>query len=327
MDAWSWKFVGWGIIMLAAVAASGQGFDPHSPGPIGDVTPDTGQFTKTTLVGTNGDHDFLNVIPTYVAPSPFCWPRKLWQYNADHITINDIMGWGYNCSGDINDNYMTFTIQNRYFNGLSHYETYYIQARLAGGSPVRPHSFSFNTDNGTELIWRHVFGTTGDSGFRVESITGASLFQVLPTLVSVDTNLLLFTYSTANPMVQVQGPNVDLDFVVGNNTYTFARDSRGIFPNVGNAADIGGLGLKFATGYFGTAVATPKILGITDTGVVKNLNADQVDSHRTADFMVQVDPPASSSTPCTTGQWASDTSYLYLCIPAGTWSRSALSSW
>ena len=322
MGVMSWKSVGWGIIMLAAVAASGQGFDPHSPGPIGDVTPDTGQFTQTTLVGTNGDHDFLNVIPTYVAPSPFCWPRKLWQHNSDN-TINDVMTWGYNCSGDINDNYMTFTTQNRYFNGLSHYELYYIQARMAGGSPVRPQSFNFNTDNGTELIWRHVFGTTGDSGFRVESITGASLFQVLPTMVSVDTNLLLFTYSNGNPMVQVQGPNVDLNFVVGNNTYTFAYDSRGIFPSVGNAVDIG----NFATGYFGTAVSTPKIIGIHDTSVVHNLNADKVDGHPTTDFTLRVDPPAGSSTPCTSGQWASDSGYVYLCTPAGVWARSALSSW
>jgi hypothetical protein len=37
--------------------------------------------------------------------------------------------------------------------------------------------------------------------------------------------------------------------------------------------------------------------------------------------------PASSSAVCTTGSWAMDTGYFYICVSSGSWRRAALSSW
>jgi hypothetical protein len=37
--------------------------------------------------------------------------------------------------------------------------------------------------------------------------------------------------------------------------------------------------------------------------------------------------PTSSSTACTTGSWAMDASYFYLCLSTGSWRRASLSTW
>ena len=42
---------------------------------------------------------------------------------------------------------------------------------------------------------------------------------------------------------------------------------------------------------------------------------------------LRVSAPATSSTACSTGVWASDTSYYYLCVATNSWRRAALSSW
>lgn len=43
--------------------------------------------------------------------------------------------------------------------------------------------------------------------------------------------------------------------------------------------------------------------------------------------MLQAATPATSTTACSEGQWATDGTYFYLCISASTWRRAALSSW
>jgi hypothetical protein len=37
--------------------------------------------------------------------------------------------------------------------------------------------------------------------------------------------------------------------------------------------------------------------------------------------------PATSGTACTTGSWAMDSSYFYLCVSSGSWRRVAMASW
>ncbi|PIK70233.1 hypothetical protein CS379_25755, partial [Methylobacterium frigidaeris] len=37
--------------------------------------------------------------------------------------------------------------------------------------------------------------------------------------------------------------------------------------------------------------------------------------------------PASSSAPCTAGDWAHDAGFVYTCVATNTWKRAALSSW
>lgn len=41
----------------------------------------------------------------------------------------------------------------------------------------------------------------------------------------------------------------------------------------------------------------------------------------------RVEVPASSATGCTSGGWAADTSYYYVCVADNTWRRLALSTW
>jgi hypothetical protein len=41
---------------------------------------------------------------------------------------------------------------------------------------------------------------------------------------------------------------------------------------------------------------------------------------------LRVASPATSSSTCTTGSWATDGSFFYLCTAANTWRRAALSS-
>ena len=41
---------------------------------------------------------------------------------------------------------------------------------------------------------------------------------------------------------------------------------------------------------------------------------------------LRVAPPASSTAACTSGTWASDANFIYLCIAASTWKRTALST-
>ncbi len=42
---------------------------------------------------------------------------------------------------------------------------------------------------------------------------------------------------------------------------------------------------------------------------------------------IRTAPPASSSAACTTGAWAMDSGYFYICVSSGSWRRAALASW
>ena len=323
------KTVSW-LVLLALLSLGTIGaaqFDPHSPGPIGDVTPSTGQFTQQTWVGTSSDHSFSNLVLPKSGPSTFCWPKKFWIYSGDRSTIDDILGWGYNCDAVATDNYMVFALEHNWWDGTKHQMEHYMQVRQANSSvTLRPYSFYFNTDSGTELAWRFIIGTTGNSGFQVDDNVFPH-FRVLPARVTIDTSRLVLTYAAGNPMIQVTGANRDLNLVVGQNRYTIAHDSHGIFPAVSNTVDLGGLGLPFRNGWFGTQVSTPKLTGITDTTVVTNLNADMVDGHHATDFGLLVNAPASSGSACQVGQWAVDSSFFYVCVARNTWRRTSVSYW
>lgn len=68
-------------------------------------------------------------------------------------------------------------------------------------------------------------------------------------------------------------------------------------------------------------------LSIASTALNPNLNADYVDGHRASDFTAAPVPaPATSSSPCTTAQWAHDDNYMYLCVGKNTWRRVNLST-
>ncbi len=42
---------------------------------------------------------------------------------------------------------------------------------------------------------------------------------------------------------------------------------------------------------------------------------------------LRVTPPAAATSPCTSGAWAADDSFLYLCHAANTWKRVAIATW
>jgi hypothetical protein len=63
--------------------------------------------------------------------------------------------------------------------------------------------------------------------------------------------------------------------------------------------------------------------GISTTDV----NGNTVVSADTTLIGLRVGPPATSTSACQAGSWASDAYYFYVCVAQNTWRRSALTSW
>ncbi len=102
------------------------------------------------------------------------------------------------------------------------------------------------------------------------------------------------------------------------------------------SVDVGNLGNSSATPYvdlngFGTSQnvrmindANGQLTINTETGGNLQVNANGV--FTTGSFHVNLATPASSSAPCTAGQIGADAKYIYVCVAANTWKRSALSA-
>ena len=78
----------------------------------------------------------------------------------------------------------------------------------------------------------------------------------------------------------------------------------GVRPLTDASRDLGDTTHRFRRGYFSESVA----VGGNPVGV-------------------KVAVPASATAPGSVGQWAADSTYLYVCIAANTWVRSALTTW
>ena len=267
--------------------APDDNFDPHSPGPIGDVTPSTGTFTQLSLTGTNSNHDFTNTIATKGAANSFCWPKKFWFYGADGTTVDDAISWGYNCNEVAGDDSFGFAMEHNYETvGGAHQNEYYMQLHKTAQTAWRPLAFSFNLDNGDDTHWSFVIGDSyvGGSLFGVSTHAGVNIFSAQNNTFNLNTQYLEWNYAlTGNPQLHV-GNSKDLFVLVGSTGYYFARDSRGLIPASDNTTDLGGNSNRWRNGNFGTFVTTPKLGGIQDTTVVTNLNADMLDGHHAADF-------------------------------------------
>ncbi|HEV2117561.1 MAG TPA: hypothetical protein VGR48_16125, partial [Terriglobales bacterium] len=61
-----------------------------------------------------------------------------------------------------------------------------------------------------------------------------------------------------------------------------------LLPPNDNLSDIGDLTHRLRTLYVGTSISTPKITGISDAGVVSNLNADLLDGKHAGDFLTSI---------------------------------------
>ena len=78
----------------------------------------------------------------------------------------------------------------------------------------------------------------------------------------------------------------------------------GVRPLTDASRDLGDTTHRFRRGYFSESV----VVGGNPVGV-------------------KVAVPSSATAPGSVGQWAADSTYLYVCIAANTWVRSALTTW
>jgi len=79
---------------------------------------------------------------------------------------------------------------------------------------------------------------------------------------------------------------------------------------------------------FSGGINAAKLQGITDSGVVSNLNADRVNGRHASDFTAApVAAPKAANSPCSAGNWAFDTNYVYVCVGTNSWKRTSLSAW
>jgi hypothetical protein len=122
--------------------------------------------------------------------------------------------------------------------------------------------------------------------------------------------------------------------IIGSSAYLGSVTANGDATN--GSVDVGNLANASATPYinlngFGTSNnvrmindANGQLTINTVTGGNLQVNANGV--YTTGSFHVNLATPASSSAPCTAGQIGADAKYIYVCVAANTWKRSALSS-
>src|SRR5271166_1087617 len=123
--------------------------------------------------------------------------------------------------------------------------------------------------------------------------------------------------------------------IVGSSLYLGSVQLNG--DTLNGSVDIGNAANSSATPYidlngFGTSQNNVRMINDangqltinTVTGGNLQVNASGV--YTTGSFHVNLATPASSSAPCTLGQIGADAKYVYVCVAANTWRRSALSS-
>lgn len=137
--------------------------------------------------------------------------------------------------------------------------------------------------------------------------------------------------NNGNPLFTVDG----LGNIVANSLHLSGEQLNGDAKN--GSIDVGNTSNSSATPYidlkgFGTSQSNVRMINDangqltikTVTGGNLQVNANGV--YSTGGFHVNLATPASSSSPCTTGQIGADAKYMYVCVATNTWKRSALSS-
>ncbi len=123
------------------------------------------------------------------------------------------------------------------------------------------------------------------------------------------------------------------------------QDSQVTADSSGNISTPGNISAGVGSGKAGTAVFTagssvtcpagsfclmaPSTIGTSFLWTLPNADGTGILSVSSDQLSISPGPvaaPASSSASCTTGQWANDMSYYYVCIGANTWKRVALSA-
>lgn len=106
---------------------------------------------------------------------------------------------------------------------------------------------------------------------------------------------------------------------------------------VNGSMDIGNPANGSATPYidlngFGTSQNNVRMINdangqlTINTATGGNLQVNATGVYTTGSFHVNLATPANSSAPCSAGEIGADANYVYICVAANTWKRSALSS-
>jgi len=106
---------------------------------------------------------------------------------------------------------------------------------------------------------------------------------------------------------------------------------------VNGSVDVGNTANSTATPYidlngFGTSQNNVRMINDANGQLTINtvtggsLQVNETGVYTAGSFHVNLATPASSSAPCVAGQIGADANYVYVCVAANTWKRSALSS-
>jgi hypothetical protein len=123
--------------------------------------------------------------------------------------------------------------------------------------------------------------------------------------------------------------------IIGSSAYLGSVYLNGDPTN--GSVDVGNLANTAATPYinlngFGTSQNNVRLINdangqlTINTVTGGNLQVNENGVYTTGSFHVNLVTPSSSSAPCTTGQIGADAKYIYVCVAANKWKRSALSS-
>ncbi len=124
--------------------------------------------------------------------------------------------------------------------------------------------------------------------------------------------------------------------IVGASLYLGAISLNG--DPVNGSVDVGNSANSTATPYidlngFGTSQNNVRMINDANGQLTINtvtggsLQVNETGVYTAGSFHVNLATPASSSAPCVAGQIGADANYVYVCVAANTWKRSALSSW
>lgn len=110
----------------------------------------------------------------------------------------------------------------------------------------------------------------------------------------------------------------------------FAEPTHGIqllagYPNT--TMGVSGLGVigNWQTSLF--RIGTFRLWSGGDNTIRSKAGADPASATDGFVLSMKVDVPATATSTGTAGQWAADTGYLYVCVAANTWRRTAIASW
>ena len=185
---------------------------------------------------------------------------------------------------------------------------------------------------------QHVFGCHGPKMQAIDSQHTFSLrWTRQPEAASYDVVLLVegvmcFAGNTAKTSLTVRSrPSC--------NNYSFPRQNeaeyiktrgRGIwgFGPSSEAKPTWFIDTASGSATFSGGVNAPRLQGISDSGVVANLNAERVGGKHASDFTAApVVAPKVAHSSCTAGSWAYDVNYVYVCVGTNSWKRTSLSAW